>query len=459
MANVCTTNLESQIQTNIDSLTTSSCVEDLFAAAVSVSEFNSDCITSFVSNCAALPDRVICSTVPIGHMVFVNSIKAPVIATQSGWASLDGRTFREDLLEGELFTWGKNYSGSLATNNTTSRFSPGTVSGGGTNWRVAALTDEFGGGVKTDGTLWTWGQNDVGQLGIGSTGAGTYRSSPGTVAGGGTNWRCIVIPKSVLTGSLMALKTDGTLWTWGCNSNGELGTNTTVARSSPGTTAGGIAIWCHIFATRYSVGGITTSGILWTWGGNNNGILGTGDTTNRSSPGTVAGGGTNWCNAAGSQTMLGIKTDGTLWTWGSNSFGAIGDGTTTARSSPGTVFGGGTNWSRIAGGCEFSLAIKTDGTLWTWGFNSSGRLGDGSYTSRSSPGTVFGGGTNWCRVDANEAGMALKIDGTLWTWGPNGGLLGDGTSFARNSPGTTAGGGTTWVFISAGQGNQAAIRR
>jgi hypothetical protein len=213
---------------------------------------------------------------------------------------------------------------------------------------------------------------------------------------------------------------------------------------------------------------IKTDGTLWTWGNNARGALGTGNITDRSSPGTTAGGGTNWIQtSAGSSSDVSssavgaIKSDGTLWTWGSNNQGMLGTGNETDRSSPGTTAGGGTDWKQvdISKNEEHIGAIKTDGTLWTWGENGSGQLGDGTAgtgTSRSSPGTTAGGGTNWKIVSNGRA--AIKTDGTLWTWGSNtNGELGDGTTTRRSSPGTTAGGGTNWKEISYGSDNGYAI--
>jgi alpha-tubulin suppressor-like RCC1 family protein len=265
-----------------------------------------------------------------------------------------------------------------------------------------------------------------------------------------------------------AIKTDGTLWTWGNNARGALGTGNITDRSSPGTTAGGGTNWIQTSAGSSSdvsssaVGAIKSDGTLWTWGSNNQGMLGTGNETDRSSPGTTAGGGTDWKSIAfGYQMGAAIKTNGTLWTWGLNNRGNLGDGTTTRRSSPGTTAGGGTDWKQvdISKNEEHIGAIKTDGTLWTWGENGSGQLGDGTAgtgTSRSSPGTTAGGGTNWKIVSNGRA--AIKTDGTLWTWGSNtNGELGDGTTTRRSSPGTTAGGGTNWKEISYGSDNGYAI--
>ena len=197
---------------------------------------------------------------------------------------------------------------------------------------------------------------------------------------------------------------------------------------------------------------------LWTWGYNVHGELGDGTTTSRSSPGTTAGGGTNWKQVAGrTYHTAAIKTDGTLWTWGYNGYGVLGDGTLTSRLSPITTAGGGTNWKQVSCGVFHTAAVKTDGTLWTCGYNGYGGLGDGTTTSRRSPGTTAGGGTNWKQVACGFAHTAaIKTDGTLWTWGSNayGGL---GVPDYRSSPGTTAGGGTNWKQVALGNYHTAAI--
>ena len=357
-----------------------------------------------------------------------------------------------------LWTWGGNSSGQLGDGTTTSRRSPGTVAGGGLNWcQISARTYysaiPSAAAIKSDGTLWTWGINLYGQLGDGTT---TNRSSPGTVAGGGTNW-CFVEVGADFYVYMVALKTDGTLWTWGCNGSGQLGDGTTTNRSSPGTVAGGGTNWCAVSAGSRFTAAIKTDGTLWTWGYNAMGQLGNETTTGRSSPGTVAGGGTNWRSiSAGHYHATAIKNDGTLWTWGRGAGGGLGDGTSFGRSSPGTTAGGGSNWCAVSAGSATSAAIKTDGTLWTWGENARGELGDGTTTCRTSPGTVAGGGTNWCAISAGyRISAGIKTDGTLWTWGGNGyGQLGDGTITSRSSPGTTIGGiingSSSWSKVSTG---------
>jgi len=383
---------------------------------------------------------------------------------------------REFFNDGTLWTWGGNASTQLGINATAtnSRSSPGTTLGAGANWKSieTSASNSVIGGVKTDGTLWMWGFNADGQLGDNST---VNKSSPVTTSGGGTNWKQLAIAHYHATG----IKTDGTLWTWGRNASssspfvwdaGALGDGGATNRSSPGTTAGGGTNWKQVSAAWQACAAIKTDGTLWTWGNNRTGQLGTGTTTARSSPGTTAGGGTNW-----SQISLGftsnvegnaaaIKTDGTLWTWGDNTSGTLGIGTTVDRSSPGTTAGGGTNWKQVAVGLSSMAAIKTDGTLWTWGLNDTGQLGTGNTTARSSPGTTAGGGTTWKQVDiggntnVNKTAAAVKTDGTLWTWGSNvRGQLGENTTTNRSSPGTTVGGITNWKQVTCGYGLTAGV--
>ena len=194
--------------------------------------------------------------------------------------------------------------------------------------------------------------------------------------------------------------------------------------------------------------GIKADGTLWTWGQNSFGQLGIGNTISQSSPVQV-GVGTNWVKiAAGSGHSIAIKSDGTLWTFGRNNFGQIGDGSQTTRTSPVKI--GTATWVAIAGGQYHTLAIKTDGTLWAWGSNDNGQLGDGTSSTRKSP-VKIGTAANWNSVSAGEShSHALKSNGTLWAWGRNSnGELGDGTSNNVSSP-SQIGAYTDWVSIKSG---------
>ena len=298
----------------------------------------------------------------------------------------------------------------------------------------------------SDGGLWAWGWNDYGQLGDNTI---TSRSSPVQTIAGGTNW------KSVAGGGLhtAAIKTDGTLWSWGYNGNGQLGDNTITQRNSPVQTISGGTNWKLVAGGQYHTAAIKTDGTLWLWGRNSNGQLGDNTTTNQSSPVQTISSGTNWkLVACGQYHTAAIKTDGTLWTWGRNDFGQLGDNTVTHRSSPVQTIAGGTNWKLVAGGTYHTAAIKSDGTLWLWGWNLFGQLGNNTVTNSSSPVQTIASGTNWKLVACGgNHTAAIKTDGTLWSWGVNNyGQLGDNTRTQRYSPVQTIAGGTNWKLVAGG---------
>jgi alpha-tubulin suppressor-like RCC1 family protein len=165
---------------------------------------------------------------------------------------------------------------------------------------------------------------------------------------------------------------------------------------------GGITNWAQVSAGyRYGLG-VTASGIAYAWGWGNNGRLGDGTTTDRSSPVSVIGSITDWAQvSAGKEHSLGVTNAGVAYGWGYNGYdGRLGDGTTTARSSPVSVIGGITNWAQVSAGNYHSLGVTADGIAYAWGFNNNGQLGDGTTTSRSSPVTVIGGFTTWTQVSA-----------------------------------------------------------
>jgi len=245
--------------------------------------------------------------------------------------------------------------------------------------------------------------------------------------------------------------TGATLWTWGSNALGRLGDGTTLTRSSPVTVAGGGTTWRQIAFGKSSGGGIKTDGTLWMWGEafTTGGALGDGTTIAKSSPVTTSGGGTTWLQiACGYRSSHALKTDGSIWGWGINSSGQMGDGTTAVKSSPVSVLGG-TTWEAVARTDTAVAAIKTNNTLWTWGDFTSGQGGDGTTVNKSSPVTVAGSIANWARVcgGLNTFG-AVTADGKLYMWGDNtGGLLGDGTTINKSSPVTVAGTVFTWKQV------------
>lgn len=350
-----------------------------------------------------------------------------------------------NMLTPQLFGWGGNAYGQLGVSGTGISSPVETVSRG-TNWARVSGGYTHTAAIKTDGTLWTSGRNDYGQLGDGTS---SSRSSPVTTSGGGTTWRQVACGYY----HSAAVKTDGTLWCWGRGGEGQVGDNTVSSRSSPVTTSGGGTTWRQVATGFFHTLGIKTEGTLWAWGQNQFGQLGDATVSNRSAPTQVSGSTSLWKQvAAGNSYTAALKTDGTLWACGYNKFGELGDNTSSNRSVPTQVTGAATNWKQVSCGDVNTTAIKTDGTLWSWGHNAYGDLGDNTTSSRSSPVQITGGGTNW--VSSARGGFhasAIKTDGTLWLWGRGTeGQLGDNAATNRSSPVTTIIGGNGWKQVSCG---------
>ena len=381
------------------------------------------------------------------------------IQDQCLYAYSNGSSWQDDYSiscnEHRLYTWGLSTDGQLGDNQcVTNRSVPGLTTGEGKNWdKVGAVAGHFTLATKKDGTLWAWGRNTCGQLGDSTTIA---RLSPVQITGF-SNWSQLTGGNCHSAGINMA----GFLLAWGYNGCGQLGTNNLINRSSPVREVTNTCTWKNVSAGCDHTLAIKTDGTLWTWGSNTCGVLGTGNTTNRSSPGTTAGCGTNWYSVSSEwQHNLGIKTDGTLWSWGLNSTGQLGDETTINRCSPVTTAGGGTSWCYASAGKDFSVAVKSDGTVWTWGLNTCGQLGDGTIINKSSPVTVAGGGTTWFEVASGCAHvLAKKTDGSLWSWGQNNfGQLGTNDTINRSSPVTVVSANTNWTGVAAGQQHSVGVQ-
>ena len=278
--------------------------------------------------------------------------------------------------------------------------------------------------------LWTWGYGNNGRLGNAVV-TGSI-STPVTTFAGGTNWKQVACGFN----HTATIKTDGTLWTWGYGSSGQRGES--AISYTEKTVSGSIARFDSFIITS-DTNGVNIGDTLLT---RYNGGLVVNVVTNTyiemqaSAPGNISGdfvfallppasistpvttfaGGTNWKQvvSGGSYHTAAIKTDGTLWTWGLGSSGQIGDNTSLInRLTPVTTFAGGTNWKQVTGGLSHTSAIKTDGTLWIWGAGGNGRLGNAvTIGNISTPVTTFAGGTNWKQVSGGSAHTAAVFSGT-----------------------------------------------
>ncbi len=292
--------------------------------------------------------------------------------------------------------------------------------------------------IKADGTLWAWGRNNYGQLGIGNT----VNTPAKTQVGTATNWQ------SIEGGQFhtVAIKADGTLWTWGLNDNGQLGLGNTTNRTTP-TQVSSSNIWSSVAAGYDHTVAITNDGTMYAWGLNDHGQLGDGSRSNRSTPRLI---GTGWKSvSAGNNITIAVKTDGTLWGWGEGFL--VGDGTDADKTSP-VQLGTATNWKSVSRGVNHALAVKTDGTLWAWGTNGRGQLGIGTTAAGNYTPTQVGTDTNW---ESAKAGfffsIGKKTDGTMWSWGEGTfNQLGQGASTANVLVPTQIGTQNDWHTISVG---------
>jgi alpha-tubulin suppressor-like RCC1 family protein/Leucine-rich repeat (LRR) protein len=327
--------------------------------------------------------------------------------------------------DGTLWTWGNNDQGQLG-NSTPAAINIPTKMGTANNWKTAAAGWGHTVALKTDGTLWAWGYGGLGQLGNGSN--NTNFNLPQQI-GTANDWQTITVGH----GHTVALKNDGTLWAWGNNFSGQLGNGTSFDRNTP-TKIGSDSNWLSIATGMHHTIALKKDGTLWAWGKNTYGTLGDGTITNNRTPKQI-GTDTDWKTiAAGSDHTIAIKKDGTLWIWGKNTNGALGDNTTIDKIVP-TQIGTDKNWRSAEGGVDYTVAIKTDDTLWAWGYNADGVFGNGSKINSLIP-VQIRTEKNWQMVNGGSVHtVATKTDESLWSWGNNSsGQLGDGTSIEKNIP-------------------------
>lgn len=289
-------------------------------------------------------------------------------------------------------------------------------------WKQISMGGGHALGIKADGSLYSWGWNSHGQLGIGTL----LNSTIPTQIGISNDWKFVAAGYDFS----FAIKNDGSLWAWGANSYGQLGNGSTIDVNVP-IHIGFSNDWKYISAGFGHTLGIQNNGSLWSWGFNVFGQLGDGSNINKLQPNQI-GLSLDWKSiSAGGFHSVAIKTNGTLWTWGNNGSGELGDGSFVPKNIPAQI---GLDWKEIEAGHVHTLAIKNDGSLWSWGFNAYGQLGDGSLISKNIPTQI--GASGWSKIAGGGIhSLGQKIDGSLWAWGSNaGGQLGDGTNNDQNQP-------------------------
>jgi type II secretory pathway pseudopilin PulG len=366
----------------------------------------------------------------IGNGDTINSEqRVPVQVSGGGrWKKIYSGTFSVCgiKMNDTLWCWGTNDNALVGDGTQAHKYVPTQVSGGG-SWKYVAMGLNNVCGIKMDDTLWCWGNNYYGATGVGST--VSYVTVPTQVSGGGV-WKSATLSASYAC----AIKFDDTLWCWGYNHVGQLGVGSTVDKNIPTQVSGG-GTWLQVSAVYFSTCGIKSDGTLWCWGNNYFGQIGDGTVSDRNAPKQVSGGGVWKKLSVDWYTACAIKSDDTMWCWGHNSNGGLGNGSTVDKKVP-TAVSGGIKWKNLVAGPDLTCGIKMDDTLWCWGYNNRGELGDGTNTDRYVPTPVNGGGT-WRMLDGGQVPVcAIKSDGYLRCWGSNTyGAVGDGgSSSSRNIP-------------------------
>jgi len=385
--------------------------------------------------------------------------------------------------DGTVWAWGSNTRGQLGDGTTTTRSTPVQVQGLS---NVVAITAGFSilsshtVALRSDGTVWAWGPNGAGELGVGST---TDHWRPVQVQGLSN-----VVEISAGNSHTVALRSDGTVWTWGRNWNGGLGDGTTTDRHTPVPVQGGLSNVVAISAGNGNTVALRSDGTVWAWGMNVFNKLGVGTPSDQHTPAQVQHLNNVVAIAAGDTHTVAVRYDGTVWAWGRNTDGRLGDGTTTNRHIPTQVRGAngegflnllmltitpmalaggfghtlalrkdGTVWdwgnsssgkqltpvqvqnlnniASIAAGDGHNIALRNDGTVWAWGSNTHGQLGDGTTTSRPTPIQVQNLSNIIAIATGSQHSIALRNDGTVWTWGRNcNGQLGNNSTANRLTP-------------------------
>ena len=314
-----------------------------------------------------------------------------------------------------LYGFGAGTDGKLGLNSNTARSSPTQVPGN--NWSMVSNREGGSVGVKDDGTLWVWGGNASGSLGLNESEPASY-SSPKQV-GTNTNWNFAAASGE----RTAAITSSGEMYVWGRNQNGCFATNVQEDfQSSPVQVPGTTWAECAFGGGNQGIFR-KTDGTIWASGQNNEGQLGLNTPTYYSSPVQI-GTQTNWSKImCGGNSSWGMTDSGALFAWGQSVDGSLGFNQGSVQySSPKQLPG---TWSEWSVSKTNGLAVKTDGTLWSWGENVNGSLGHDNTSQYSSPKQV-GTDTTWAIVETNRGNLtndastlAIKTDGTMWAWGTN----------------------------------------
>jgi alpha-tubulin suppressor-like RCC1 family protein len=363
-----------------------------------------------------------------------------------------------------LWTWGPAANGSLGNNTTTPNLLVPTALNEGTDWDLIAngFRQHF---AIRNGRLWGWGGNGSYQLGLNDT---TNRLVP-TQIGSDTNWKSFAVGGGA-GGGRVAIKSDGTLWSWGPNTDHRTAQGTSTGNTQVPTQIGSATDWSKPCSGITANAAIKTDGTLWTWGNNQDYQTAQGTNTGHTTTPTKVGSDTNWGMIAlggeglGTVGAVAIK-GGKLFAWGNNTQAITGRGTTTGTTTTPTEIDSNTDWTMVALSNSSHGAGIRAGRLYSWGNNANFRTGQNTSSGFTTTPTQIGSDTDWASVALGEQfGLALKTDGRLYSWGNNAqqpGSTGQNTSTGTTNSPTQVGTATDWKSISvstSGMGTAGGIK-
>jgi len=354
---------------------------------------------------------------------------------------------------GRVWAWGDNSNGQLGDNSTTQRVTPVSVLGA-----VKTFCEISSGpagqhviAIDKNGRVWAWGNNNNGRLGDNSV---TSRRTPVSVAGAIKTFCKIAASNN----HSVAIDKNGRVWAWGANFNGQIGDNTIVSKNTPVSILGGVKTFCQIYAGQIHVIAIDKNGRLWSWGDNTNAQLGDNSITARRTPVSVLGTAKTFCQiSAGVAHSVGIDRNGKIWCWGTNNNGQLGDGTQVSKRTPVSIYGTKT-FCRISAGLNHTIAVDSSGNVWSWGENISGVLGNNASLSKRTPVSILGAVKTFCEINGGTTAVSVDKNGRLWSWGDNGtNVLGINSGGNRYTPVSVLGATKTFCKVAVGQNNASGL--
>jgi alpha-tubulin suppressor-like RCC1 family protein len=410
--------------------------------------------------------------------------------------------------DGSLFCWGANISGQLGNDSTADSSVAQQESTAATDWAEVSSGNASTCAIKSDGRLFCWGYNIDGQLGNGSDQDSHVPVQESTAA---ADWA------QVSVGSIhtCAVKTDGRLFCWGANSNGQLGTNSNEDSLIPVQEYTSATDWAEVSTGDRHTCGLKNDGRIFCWGGAyRSGELGSEVTFtsfellqektlstdwtqlslgsshtcalkddgrvfcwgepdkcgNNVTSKTILSLQDEWGEADWAQVSVGyslgfeyacaVKNDGRLFCWGTGHTGQLGAGSIVISSLPVQEYTAASDWFQVSAGAEHACAVKSDGRLFCWGSNSYGQLGNGSNQDSPVPVQEYTSASDWKQVSAGSSHTcALKDNGRIFCWGSgDSGELGNASNSDSSVPVPESTNATNWVQVSAGPNETRAVK-